>query len=1652
MLDSSEKLEQLSSSQRLLLALKEARAKLEAVDRSKSEPIAIIGMSCRFPGGANDPEAFWQLLHNGVDAIASVPSQRWDVDNYYDPDPDASGKIYTRSGGFLQQVDEFDPQFFGISPREAISLDPQQRLLLEVSWEALENAGIAADRLAGSKTGIFVGIGQNDYAQLHLNSGDHTNINAYDGTGNGFCFASGRLSYVLGLQGPNMAVDTACSSSLVAVHLACQSLRAGECNLALVGGVQLILSPEVTIFLSRTHALSPDGRCKTFDAAADGFGRGEGCGVLVLKWLSDAVADKDNILALIRGSAVNHDGPSSGLTVPNKLAQQALIREALRSAKVEPSQVSYVEAHGTGTPLGDPIEIEALKAVLGEERSPLQPLIIGSVKTNIGHLEAAAGVAGLIKVILALQHQEIPPHLHFKQPNPYINWNELPVVVPTKSMPWPCGTQQRIAGVSSFGMSGTNAHIVLEEAPRSGSAPALVERPLHLLALSAKTEPALKQLVDRYQNHLKIDANLALGDICYSANSGRSHFDRRLSVMASSTVELLEKLASFTSGQEVPGVNAAQMQRTNRPKIAFLFTGQGSQYIGMGRQLYDTQPTFRAALDKCAEILQPYLEKPLLEVLYPQKGTCSPIDETVYTQPALFAIEYALYHLWESWGIKPDAVMGHSVGEYVAATIAGVLSLEDGLKLIASRGRLMQALPPDGEMMAVLADEATIREAIQPYSQEVAIAAINGPKNIVISGKCQSVGAIRAALEAKGVKTKNLQVSHAFHSPLMEPMLEEFERVAAEVTYSEPLISLISNVTGKLATAEIGTPQYWCRHVRQPVQFAASMETLAQQGYELFVEIGAKPTLLGMARSILESKRISEPPRSLKGEQHRIRNSEFQIPNSEFFVWLPSLRPGCEDWQQMLESLAQLYVRGVSVDWMGFDRDYARRRVVLPTYPFVRQRCWLEETHNDRAPVESLSQETVSIPLVNLLQQGDTQQLAAQIESAAELSTEEAKFVPKLLAILIKQYRQQLTSATVQDWLYEVQWQPKPRQETTLPMSSPEAGTWLIFADKKGIGQSLARLLQAQGQDCLLVYAGEDYQAKAPDIWQLNPLCSEDFLRLFQEISELKKPPLRKVVYLWTLDTPLATELTPSTLERSQVLGCGSALHLVQAIVSQSRAFFPRLWLITQGAVSVDSSLPGVAQATLWGLGKVIASEHRELWGGAIDLAPEADEVRSDAATTLLAEFADSQGEDQIAFRQGQRYVARLTRSREQTATKLSFFEDGTYLIAGGLGALGLQVARWMVDRGARSLVLTGRRSPSKEAQETLERLQQLGAKVLVAQVDVSQDRKMVELLEKIEAVLPPLRGIVHAAGTLDDGILLQQNWESFERVMAAKVKGTWILHELTEKISLDFFVMFSSTAVLLGSPGQGNYAAANAFMDALAHYRQGLGLPALSVNWGPWDSVGMAASLGSHDRARMGDRGIKSIQPEQGLQVLENLLARDAAQVGVLSADWSKFSQLFGPGQIPPFLELLAQTALSTAAEQQNDFFKELEATPVGDRRNLIIARVRSLVAKVMGLASEEIDLEQSLSDIGMDSLMAMELRNHLQTSLGRTIPATLAYDYPTVEALGDYLATELLGLNASTQAEDESQEEVTNSDLDLLSDSEAEALLLDKLDSMRY
>ena len=911
---------------RALRAVKDLQTKLEASEYSRHEPIAIIGMGCRFPGGVETPEDFWTLLHQGIDAITEVPPDRWDIGQYYDPDPESSGKMYTRYGGFIEQLKDFDPQFFGIAAKEAFSLDPQQRLLLEVSWEALERAAINPQRLAKTLSGVFLGISTNDYFQK-LTRREAQDIDAYMVSGNANSTASGRLSYVLGLLGPNLAVDTACSSSLVALHLACSSLRNQECHLALAGGVKRIMSPEITINHSRSRMLSADGRCKTFDARADGFVRSEGCGMVVLKRLSDAQADRDPILAVIRGTALNQDGRTSGLTVPNGPSQQAVIRQALANGKVAPAEVSYIEAHGTGTSLGDPIEVKALGAVFGETHSKTAPLLIGSAKTNIGHTEATAGIAGLIKVVLQLQHQQIVPLVHFQKPNPYINWSDLPVQVPTEVMPWSITGKSRIAGVSSFGFSGSNAHVILEEAPSQTSglqtkdgkqSKDTLERPLHLLALSAKTSTALDELVNRYQCHLETHSDLAIADICYTANTGRTHFNYRLAVIAAASQDLLEQLRYYkTGGEEMQLFSGHLPNNASSPKVAFLFTGQGSQYLNMGRQLYQQVPIFRQTIDHCDQILRSELDHALLDVLYPQTTTeqsLTRLNETAYTQPALFAIEYALARLWQSWGIQPDVVMGHSVGEYVAATIAGVFSLEDGLKLIAARGRLMQQLT-GGAMVSVMATEEKVRSLIPGDAESVSIAAINGPESLVLSGETEVIEAIVSKLESTEVKTKKLQVSHAFHSDLMEPMLAEFEVIANQLTYHSLRIPLLSNVTGTRADQQIATAQYWVNHVRQPVRFAQGMQTLHQQGYQVFLEIGPKPILLGMGR---------------------------QCVPDELGTWLPSLRPDVDELQQMLSSLGQLYVQGVEVDWAEFDQGYDHQKVVLPTYPFQRQQYWIE--------------------------------------------------------------------------------------------------------------------------------------------------------------------------------------------------------------------------------------------------------------------------------------------------------------------------------------------------------------------------------------------------------------------------------------------------------------------------------------------------------------------------------------------------------------------------------------------------------------------------------------------------------------------------------------------------------------------------------------
>ncbi|HVT30619.1 MAG TPA: beta-ketoacyl synthase N-terminal-like domain-containing protein, partial [Lacipirellulaceae bacterium] len=935
-----------------------------------AEPIAIIGMSCRFPGAPNLQE-FWRLVEESRSGVSEVPPERWNADAFYDPTGETPGKMSVRWAAFIDSPDQFDPQFFGITPREATRMDPQQRLLLEVAWEAMENAGRPAEELAGSRTGVFVGIGGTDYSKVGVPYDDYyQQIDAHLGTGNALSIAANRLSYVFDFHGPSAAVDTACSSSSLAIHLAVESLRRGESDAALAGGVNLILTPETTIAFSKARMLSPEGVCRPFDSRANGYVRGEGCGLVLLKRLSDAQRDGDNILAVIRATSVNQDGRTSGISAPNSQSQLACIQAALKQAGFTPDDIDYVEAHGTGTPLGDPIEMMALAQIFKRDgivgpESPnvpngeksganapshrplpkgegdgggegcMRPCYVASVKANVGHMETVSGVAGLIKVVLMMRHERIMRQTHFEALNPHIKLDGTRLVIPTEHVAWPCTSGRRAAGISSFGFGGTNTHIIVEAAKPQANVGKddSSDRPLHLLKLTAKNEAALKRQAEQIAEYLDANADKAIADMCWSANTGWADFNQRATVVAKDAEELKSRLRSFSGSEAGPaiGIKQGTARSIGRPGVAFLFTGQGAQYVGMGRGLYETQPVFRSVIENCDAILREcWGGESLLEVLYPAvspnrepghphpsplpagEGKKARVNETKYTQPALFAIEYALAELWASWGVLPDIVLGHSVGEYAAACVAGVMSLEDGLRLIAERARLMQRVERPGKMAVVFAPRERVAKEVKSMDGEVVIAVINGPENTVISGEAVAVETVTAKLEADGVQVKPLNVSHAFHSPLMDEILDEFEAFAGKIEFQKPQVPLAANLTGQLMS-EAPTGRYWRDHLRNTVQFAAGMARVAEARPAIVIEMGPTASLLGMGRRC-------EPDLAA--------------------AWLPSLREGQDDWPVIAGSVGEYYVRGGRVDWRGWDHPWHRRRLLLPNYPFQRSRHW----------------------------------------------------------------------------------------------------------------------------------------------------------------------------------------------------------------------------------------------------------------------------------------------------------------------------------------------------------------------------------------------------------------------------------------------------------------------------------------------------------------------------------------------------------------------------------------------------------------------------------------------------------------------------------------------------------------------------------------
>jgi len=1209
-----------------LAAIDELQSRIASLQSEKFEPIAVVGMACRFPGGVNTPEDYWKLLIEGKSALSPIPSSRWRPEDLCSPDNDGSGHACVRAGYFLDKIEYFDAAFFGISPREAELMDPQQRLLMEVAWEALERSGQTWQTFRESKTGVFVGIANNDYAQMLVRSTNLKDSDSLSGTGNSDSFHTGRLSYHFGFQGPCVAIDTACSSSLVAIHLACASLRTKESDRALAGGVQALISPYTQAFLSNSHALSADGMCKAFDSAADGYGRGEGCGIVVLKRLSDAQRDGDLIWGIIRATAVNHDGPSSGLTVPNPKAQIRVLEAALKESGIDPTSVDYIEAHGVGTPLGDPIEMRTISAVLGAGRALKRPIYVGSAKTNIGHLEAAAGIAGFIKTLLALYHGQIPRNLHFNSPTPQIDWQRMPVAIPTRNTAWPHQRLPRRGAINAFGLSGTNAHVILESPPVVEQSARVEEGCFNLLAVSARTEEALNELLKRYHRQLLSSSPARLADFCYTAGIARPHFNCRAAIVASDPKGVSTKIEALSNRTASPGAYSGQVPVGEKPPVVFLFTGQGSQYAGMGRELYQRFPVFRATIDSCDAFLrdQSLIDVSIAMVIQSDASDDSLLSSTLLAQTCLFSFEMALFDLWQSWGIAPDAVLGHSLGEYSAACAAGVFGVEDGLRLLVARGRLVESLTSEGEMATVFATEDELKPYLAQFADSIGIAAINGPNILVVSGLRKSMQALLAQLEVAGMRALRLPIAQAFHSPLIEPILESFERAASNVRFAKPHTTLLSNLTGCPATEEITTSRYWRDHLRQTVRFYDCLRVLHSRELEIFVELGPEPILLAFDQCLPEGIGASATANVL---------------------WLPSVRRDLNSCQQILESLGSLYVRGHDVDWMGLYRGAARERVLLPTYPFESKRYWgIAEQNQSGLAKRSIHEESAE-GVALLLERGDLDSLMGIVESQMTLAAGERNTICNALRTVAEFHRAKTAVRRLDGVTYKITWRNGL-------LSSPDVGgsphgNWVLFSDPTAAASNLAEQLETRGAKCHFVTDGREYQRSGDRSWSVRSDQPDDWRRLFDDMAPTTlDEPLRGMVFIWP-ERASAVHQDLETQEAMALRMCGALLHALQAIAKTAGTNGLKIWAVTRGAVAAGSedaySLEPFG-AALWGAAKVSALEYPQLWGGIIDIQGVA--TPGEAASRLLDEMTSGSAEDQIVIRGTARLVPRLVATR----------------------------------------------------------------------------------------------------------------------------------------------------------------------------------------------------------------------------------------------------------------------------------------------------------------------------------------------------------------------------------------------------------------------
>ncbi|MFD4509060.1 type I polyketide synthase [Streptomyces sp. NPDC058457] len=1715
----------------------EARAETAAAVPSAGaavtdDAIAIVALACRFPGGIRTPEDFWRLVSEGGDAITPFPTDRgWDLDALYDPDPEHHGTTYTREGGFLHDLADFDPAFFGISPREATTIDPQQRLLLETTWEAFERAGIDPRSVKGSRAGVFVGSSYHDYGLRVRNAPEE--VEGYLGIGSAGSVASGRISYTFGLEGPAVSVDTACSSSLVAIHLAAQSLRSGECTMALAGGAAAMATPTSFIEFSRQRGLAENGRCKPFAAAADGTAWAEGVGLVLLERLSDARRNGHPVLALVRGSAVNQDGASNGLTAPNGPSQQRVIRDALAGARLTPAELDVVEAHGTGTRLGDPIEAQALLATYGQNRT--QPLLLGSVKSNIGHTQAAAGIAGVIKMVLAMQHGTVPGTLHVDEPSPFIDWSAGSVDLVTENTPWPVTGRPRRAAVSSFGVSGTNAHTILEQAPDDEPTATVGGRaPLPVpLVLSARSAPALREQAALLDRHLAENPDVRPADVGYTLATARAHLEHRAVVPDGDRDAIRAALRSVTG--TVPPAE---------PRVAFLFSGQGSQRLGMGLRLHREFPVFAEAFDAVCAALDPLLERPLHEVIGAAAGSADAdlLDRTAYTQPALFAVEVALFRLAEHWGLRPDHLIGHSVGELAAAHVAGVLSLPDAALLVAERARLMQAMRGDGAMVSVMAPE----EAVLPYLAEcgdrVTVAAVNSTVATVVAGDEDAVLEVAARLAADGRKTKRLRVSHAFHSPHMDGMLEEFRQVAARLEFHPPRIPVVSNVTGALAGAdELCTPDYWVRHVRGAVRFLDGVRALERAGVTAFVEIGPDSSLTALAQDCLEG-------------------------HAEL---IPLLHRDRDEADSVTAALGRLHAQVTAPDWERVLADRDVRRVPLPTYAFQRERYWLDDTAG-AGDVTSAGLVATGHPLIGAaveLADADTYVFTGRLSlhSTPWLADhgvfDEALFPATAFLELAVRAADEVGCARVdelslaaplvlpRDGAVVLQMRVGPQgtdgtrslEVFSRPQDAPADETWIRHADGvlspgaapvapvtgtltewpppgaepidvNGLYDRFAESGFAYGPvfqgltavwrrgdevfaeaalpaaqrseagrfglhpallDSVLhslafgVLSGSD-QAWLPFAWSGVTLHAGGAAAVRLRMAPTGDSSMSVALFDGT-GAPVATAeslaLRPAAPARSATGGgrthrtlfrpeftevplpaadAGPAFEVrsyepgqdAEAVRRATRRALAdiRDWLgrdragaklvfSTRGAVPLTAGddVPDLAGAAVWGLVRSAQTEHPDRFvlvdqehGDQGHDGHDGDGHAGDGTTFARAVAS---GEPQLAVRDGRAYAYRIARVPVGVADAEQEWErGGTVLVTGGTGAIGAHVSRHLVAaHGVKRLLLTSRSGLAGEGAARLqEELTALGAEVQVASCDVADRDALAALLAAVPSE-HPVTAVVHTAGVVQDGIVASITDEQLDLVLRPKVDAVLNLQELTAELDLSAFVVFSSIAGVFGGMGQANYAAANAFLDALAHRRRAQGLPAASLAWGLWaNDTGMSGHLGENDFKRIARGGIIAFPPAEGLELFDTALAEGHPVLLPLRLD-TKAVQ--AQGEVPAVLRGLVRAAVRRSAAdtaggaaEAAGLAQRLSAMTDTQRDRALLDLVRDHTATVLGFADAgSVDVDRGLLEVGFDSLTAVELRNRLGAASGLRLPATLLFDYPSCRAIAGHLAAEL-------------------------------------------